>query len=285
VSHDAVGAVMSVLMLGDIRLACTQAGAGAPSVLFLHGAMGERSHWQPVMERLQTRFAVCAYDQRCHGESVAPVSTCTVEAMAADVRGVIEALDLGPTIVVGHSFGARCALQAAADGTPNIAGIVLVDCSRTVVPRKSDGELPRADEIFGDELAAFVRRRFDSMFFANADSAMKAHVIAAAAGMDRRAAAALADSGATWDETGIETALARLAARVPTLPVMAVQSTFHDATTPRVPLSPQTTSTPWLDFLRGFLPQLDVTIVPNTGHYVMLEAPDEVAAAITRFAV
>jgi pimeloyl-ACP methyl ester carboxylesterase len=40
-----------------------------PVLLIVHGGIGDRRRWQPLMPMLATRFTVCAMDRRGHGDS------------------------------------------------------------------------------------------------------------------------------------------------------------------------------------------------------------------------
>ena len=63
-------------------------------------------------------------------------------------------------------------------------------------------------------------------------------------------------------------------------PVLAIQSTTRSAQLKRAPMKPGDTS-PWVDYLR--LRGARVEIVPDTGHFTMLEAPQTVNHLIAEF--
>ena len=64
-------------------------------------------------------------------------------------------------------------------------------------------------------------------------------------------------------------------------PVLAIQSTLRDLKTlQRAPLKAGDTS-PWIDYLRSR--GAKVAIVPNVGHFTMLEAPETVNRLIAEF--
>jgi len=85
-----------------------------PAVIFLHGAGFDRTTW-----RLQTRFfahhgrGVLAVDFPAHGWSAGPTLT-SIAALADWTARVIEAAGLMQAALVGHSMGALVALDCAA---------------------------------------------------------------------------------------------------------------------------------------------------------------------------
>ena len=134
---------------------------------------------------------------------------------------------------------------------------------------------------WGEDPSEYLASRFESMFFENADAVLKARIVETAVRTPHAAIEAIARATGLWDALGLDVALGTVP---PTVPVLAIQSTFHDHKTKRLSLSPETTTTPWLDHLRQYLPQLEVTIVPGVGHFNMVEAPDQISAAIRHFA-
>ncbi|MDQ3897501.1 MAG: alpha/beta hydrolase [Actinomycetota bacterium] len=95
------------------------AGSG-PALLLVHGGMNDLTRWQPVWPLLTGRHRVTAMDRRGRGSSGdGPGQSLAREY--DDVTAVAEQLARGqggPIDVFGHSYGAVCALGAAARGGP-----------------------------------------------------------------------------------------------------------------------------------------------------------------------
>ena len=105
-------------------------GAGGLAVVFLHYFGGSGRTWGPVMDALaDDGHRLIAPDLRGFGGSDAPGEEWThytVDAMTDDVHRLLERLDVGPCLVVGHSMGAKVALALAARAPANLRGLVLV---------------------------------------------------------------------------------------------------------------------------------------------------------------
>jgi pimeloyl-ACP methyl ester carboxylesterase len=68
------------------------------------------------------------------------------------------------------------------------------------------------------------------------------------------------------------------------MPLLAVQSTYHDAHTPRRSLDRTDERTPYLDWLCALHPGTSLRVLPRTGHFIMLERPALVTGIIRDFA-
>lgn len=82
-----------------------RAGAGEPVVL-LHGWPATWYHWRKLIPRLADRYTVIAPDLRGFGESSKPATGYDTRSVTADVRALVEQLGLGAAFVVGHDMGA-----------------------------------------------------------------------------------------------------------------------------------------------------------------------------------
>ncbi len=112
-------------------LACTpqsaaylEAGQGDP-LLMLHGFLGSGTNWLPLMEQLKTQFRCISLDLLGFGASAKPNIRYDVAKEVAFVRQVVEALQLDPCYIVGHSFGGWIASAYALQYPSAVKGLLL----------------------------------------------------------------------------------------------------------------------------------------------------------------
>jgi pimeloyl-ACP methyl ester carboxylesterase len=99
-----------VVSADGTRIACWQSGEGPPLVL-VHGTAADHTRWAPVLGAFEQHFTVVAVDRRGRGGS-GDADQWAIEREFEDVAGVVEWT--GPeTVLLGHSFGAVCSLEAA----------------------------------------------------------------------------------------------------------------------------------------------------------------------------
>jgi len=97
-----------------------------PAILLLHGAGHDHSVWTFQARHLAQRgFAVVAPDLPGHGRSAAP-QLDSIEALAAWVLALADALELGHFRLAGHSMGSLIALATAAAAPQRIAALALL---------------------------------------------------------------------------------------------------------------------------------------------------------------
>jgi pimeloyl-ACP methyl ester carboxylesterase len=85
------------------------AGAG-PTLILVHGGIGDRTRWIPMFPLLSSHFTVCAMDRRGHGLSGdSPIYSLQREA--EDVASVVDSRR-GTVFVLGHSYGGVSALES-----------------------------------------------------------------------------------------------------------------------------------------------------------------------------
>ena len=109
------------------------AGAGERTVVFAHGFGCDQGMWAPVADQLGDRATTVLFDHIGAGaaDSAAYDATrhATLHGYADDLVGVIEALQRGPVIVVGHSVSATIAILAARSRPDLFQTLVLVCAS------------------------------------------------------------------------------------------------------------------------------------------------------------
>lgn len=113
---NAIGGTMSedfvdVASTDGTALSARITGSGSPLVL-VHGTTGSKDSWALVEPLFAERHTVWSYDRRGRGQS-GDGDEYSFELEVDDVRAVVAAAG-EPAHVVGHSFGASLALEAAA---------------------------------------------------------------------------------------------------------------------------------------------------------------------------
>lgn len=112
---------------GDARLAVRDSGGHLAPVLLVHGLGGSQLAFKRVVALLSDRARVITYDQRGHGAStISDRGDYSFNALIADLRAVVDHLELRQPVLVGHSLGAGVALCAAAT-IPDCGGLVALD--------------------------------------------------------------------------------------------------------------------------------------------------------------
>ena len=102
-------------------------GNGRPLAL-VHGSGTDSSRWAPVLPLLTRTFRVHTIDRRDHGSAVSSErrEPYRIEQEFADLAALLADIGDDGTILVGHSYGALCALGAAAGGA-RLSGLVLYE--------------------------------------------------------------------------------------------------------------------------------------------------------------
>jgi len=104
----------------------TVEGAG-PWLVMSHSLACNSAMWGEQAELLARRFKVLRYDTRGHGQSDAPAGAYTLDMLADDAKGLLNALEVREAHWVGISMGAMIG-QTLAVRTPGLLqSLVLAD--------------------------------------------------------------------------------------------------------------------------------------------------------------
>jgi pimeloyl-ACP methyl ester carboxylesterase len=298
VSARVVQAAISALVDGGARqgqirldtrtLRWIEVGSGEPVVVAGAG-LGEPGSlaFAGVLRELAATTRVVAYDRAGLGESD-PVAELSLDQELGDLARVVAAAGRGPCVLVGHSWGGLLALLAAVLDPHTVCGLVLVDSaderfwqSAPPAAHREEEENCRAliEQHAGGELAAKIRDEFEP--FARTLTA------------DPRTRALFLDAYVSCYATASQASIVLDEFRMALgaiAQISAIRSEYPPPDVPLIVLS-ATTGQPaaqrraWTDRhadLAARAPRGTHTILPNTGHAIHPERPDEVAAAIAR---
>lgn len=123
--YPAPGQLVSV---GTHRLHIHCQGSGQPFVLLESGLSGWSQDWALVQPTLARQTQVCSYDRAGYAWSDEAPQARTGLAAVQDLRTLLHHAGLhGPMVVVGHSWGGMLAQLLAQTHPDEVAGLVLVD--------------------------------------------------------------------------------------------------------------------------------------------------------------
>ena len=118
---------MPRIVIGDGALYYERQGVGFP-VMLVSGLSGFASFWADLVPSFAKSFDLVTHDHRGIGQSDLTRSGFTVDRMAADVLGLMDALEIERAHIVGHSTGGAIAQTLAIEQPKRVASIVLSAC-------------------------------------------------------------------------------------------------------------------------------------------------------------
>ena len=137
----------------------TVGSSDRPPVLFLHGFMGCRTDWAPIIEAVHDRVYCIAVDLPGHGASVdLSADAYTMEAAAQQLVDVMDAEGLVRCTVVGYSMGGRTALYLALHHPGRCERLMLESASPGLRTADERAARRRVDQ----ERGAQITRDFDA---------------------------------------------------------------------------------------------------------------------------
>jgi pimeloyl-ACP methyl ester carboxylesterase len=246
-----------IIDVGAASLECTVSGSGDPLV-FLANAGCSTGYLESFGERI-AGAQIIAINLRGVGDSRGPLVNATLRDLASDVAGVLEALQCGPAHILGHAFGNRIARCLAADRPAMVRSIILAAAGGMIGPPTPLGSALRdapPTKLTGPECVALGARWLspasDPNILASVECWPQVHI------------AHLATSGRIQrDEwwTGRDA------------PMLVIQGLDDIAAPPGNGHA-----------LRDQLGErVQVVDIPRAGHFMIVEQPDPVVAAVTDF--
>jgi len=267
---------------GEVRLHAVIGGDGPP-LLLVHGWPETWYAWRLLMPALARDFEVIAVDQRGMGLSDKPAGGYDTGTQARDLIGLMDALGHGRFAVVGHDTGFAISYALAADHPDRVERVALLEIpgspgTVTAPPLFLPGPLNdrlwhlgfNRIEKLNEQLVAgrediFYRWEFDA-----AAKPLAGDVIAYYVGLLSNPDSLRGNFG--WYRA-IDTTIAQDEERKHrplTMPVMAIggERSFGENVGNAV---------------RAVAPDVQGVVIPDTGHFLAEESPEELLAALTPF--
>jgi pimeloyl-ACP methyl ester carboxylesterase len=267
-------------IVNDVRLHFRVGGSGPP-VMLLHGFAETGHMWDPVLPVLAPRHTLVVPDLRGAGASDKPESGYDKKTMAEDIHALAQSLGMDDQLtIVGHDIGLMVAYAYAAQHPSGTARVVLMDAFLPGVGNWKDMWLLRDlwhFHFYGEVPLALVagRERIYLEHFWNDFAADPRHSVPEA---DRqRYAADYAQPGAMRAGFEYFRAFEQDAADF-------VQMAKTPLPMPVRVISGEKSGGSFLiDQVRLVAGDVEGTVIPGAGHWLVEEAPDEVIPVLQAY--
>jgi len=109
---------------------------GSPVVVLSHSLASSLVMWNPQMDALNPHFQVLRYDMRGHGKTDVTSGPYTLELLAEDFIGLLDALNIDQVHFVGLSIGGMIGQSLALNHIHRLRSLALCD-SASVIPQEA----------------------------------------------------------------------------------------------------------------------------------------------------
>jgi len=108
----------------------------SPVIVLSHSLASSLVMWNPQMDALNPHFQVLRCDMRGHGKSDVTPGSYTLELLAEDVIGLLDALDIDRVHFVGLSIGGMIGQSLALNHLHRLRSLALCD-SASIIPQEA----------------------------------------------------------------------------------------------------------------------------------------------------
>lgn len=237
------------------------AGDAHPAIILIHGWASRLDHWNPVASALARHHRVLRMDLRGHGRSEAPADGYPIRQFADDVGALARSQRISNAVIVGHSMGSTVALELARRHPRIARALVLVDGALDHYATAREVEQTDLWRALADTPYEEAIVEAYSQFFPHVrDQELATRVVRDAARTPEHAALA------SWRAT--------LTANIPAIARQVKQPVLYVGGGHGLRSQAD---------VRAILPHAAFAQAAACGHFIQLEAPDQLTAMIRRF--
>jgi pimeloyl-ACP methyl ester carboxylesterase len=255
----AVASTASAATVDGLKIHSTSAGSGPTTLVFVHGWTCDLSSWAGQVPALAKKYRVLTLDLPGHGQSDSPKDgKFSMDLFARAVEAVRAEARADKVVLVGHSMGAPVIRQYARLYPQHVAALVAVDGPLDMRQFPADFKPP---SLTGPEGLKAREGMIRGMFTPQTPADVQQKVLAMM--LKAPEATAIGAMGSMADPSLRK-------ADVTPMPALAVWAGTNQ-------------QMPKIEDARQTLPRFEQTKVAGTGHFLMMEKPEEFNRLLIEF--
>jgi sigma-B regulation protein RsbQ len=244
---------LSAASVDGLHIHSTTTGAGAKTVILVHGYTCDETTWTEQVPALAKQYRVVTLDLPGHGMSDSPKDgKFSMDLFARAVEAVRAEVKADRIVLVGHSMGTPVILRYAHLYPQHTIALVFADGLMPIPPAQAAAMANQGAMMAGPNGRTVREGMIHSFFVAGTSPEVQAKVLKMMLAAPE--ATAVGAMNATREPNGQTTG-------IPMVPILGIYA------------GPSGIAS--RDTVLAHFPNAEYTTIPGTGHFLMLEKPDE----------
>jgi len=235
-----------------VQIAYSVSGVAETALIFIHGGMSDRSFWDGQHVAFAERFRVIALDLAGHGESGGDRREWGIRQFGHDVETVMDAERVSRAVLIGNSLGGPAAIEAALLMATRVLAVIGVDTFQDMGRMIDPNWAPEMAEAWRRDFRGSMDQMLSTLLYPETEPSLREDIRRRMSRMPLDAVCAMFQGFGGYDSGASGRQLA--------VPVRCINGD-------RFPTD--------IEAIRRVLADFDAVVLPHTGHYPMLECPDE----------
>lgn len=136
---------MDRIKMGWGNVSFTDSGGTTRPLLFLHGTGCDSTDWSSIIDILPSNQRHLTLDFRGHGKTAVPTQSFSLQDLADDVIAFLDSQNIREVVLIGHSLGGMVSMSVASRCS-TVVGLVLLEGWTNL---KSAGTAFDSDRFYG----------------------------------------------------------------------------------------------------------------------------------------